>query len=365
MMRTPFFEDHRSAGARFMDFGGWEMPIQFQGILAEHRAVRTHAGLFDISHMGQIAVTGPDAESSLQMLVTADVHALPSGKGVYALLCRDDGGVVDDLYVYRLEAEQFLVIANASRAAADLAWLHEHAAGLNVLFLLQPEAAGLALQGPGAEAILRSVCPACSNLQRNGVASLSVLGSDAVVARTGYSGEDGFELFAPAANLAQAYPALLAEGASEGLVRCGLGARDTLRLEMGYRLYGNDLDESHTAIEAGLQWAVKFDKGAFIGRDALLREKEQGPRRRFIGFRLTESGVPRRGNPLYFGDVLIGEATSGTFSPSLQVGIGMGYVDAQAYPKGMEQQTGLRIEIHGRRAAAERAALPFFRHEGK
>jgi len=362
--RTPYYEEHKKLGARFMSFSGWEMPIQFQGILAEHRAVRSSAGLFDISHMSQIWVTGQDAASYLQKLVTAEIEALLPGKSAYALLCREDGGVLDDLFVYRLAEDLFLVIANAGHADADLDWMQQHAANFRVQVRLQSPAAGLALQGPEAAHILEAAFPAAAELPRHGVGSfrsLSSTSSGIVIGRTGYTGEDGFELFAPAGALRDDYLRLLKQGASTGLVPCGLGARDTLRLEMGYRLYGNDLDDSHTALEAGLGWVVQFSKPSFIGRETLFREKTAGSRRRFIAFRVLEAGVPRHGSPIFFGDSQIGEASSATFSPSLQVGIGMGYVDALAYPKSAEGDPPLTIGIHGRRVRAERVTLPFYR----
>jgi aminomethyltransferase len=360
-LRTPFYSDHKARGARFMDFGGWQMPLQFQGILAEHRAVREKAGLFDISHMGQVWVTGRDAAVYLHQLVTTDVVSLQTGYGAYALLCREDGGVIDDLFIYRLGQERFLVIVNATRATTDVSWmsgrLRSQPANPQVDLSYQPHAAGLALQGPNAAAILAASFPVAANLPRHGV----LADGDLVIARTGYTGEDGFEIFGPGGILMPAYSSLIQGGSASGLTPCGLGARDTLRLEMGYRLYGNDLDEQHTALEAGLGWVVKLDKPDFVGREALLREKAQGSRRRFVAFRLRESGVPRRGNILYSGGQAIGEATSGTFSPSLQVGIGMGYVDAQAYPKKVEKEADLTVGIHGRSVHAEPVSLPFYR----
>jgi aminomethyltransferase len=348
-----------------MDFGGWQMPLQFQGILAEHRAVREKAGLFDISHMGQVWVTGRDAALFLQHLVTAEVDTLPIGMGAYALLCREDGGVIDDLFIYRLGQEKFLVIVNASRATVDVSWMRERAtsrfANSEIKISHQTSVAGLALQGPIAAAILERTYPMAVNLPRHGV----LANVDLVIARTGYTGEDGFELFGPGEIFLPIYSTLLHEGTANGLMPCGLGARDTLRLEMGYRLYGNDLDEQHTALEAGLGWAVKLAKPDFVGRAALLREKAEGSRRRFVAFRLRESGVPRRGNTLHAGGQPIGDATSGTFSPSLQAGIGMGYVDAQAYPKKAEGEVPLTIGIHGRSVLAEPVRLPFYRPQRK
>ena len=358
--RTPFFVFHQEARARIVEFSGWEMPIQFEGILAEHQAVRQRAGLFDISHMAQIWVTGPGARSTLDRLVTNDVSALKDNRGLYALLCREDGGVVDDLYIYRLESGRYLVIANASRARADWAWLQAHL-GPETELAEQTQAAALALPGPQAAAVLKELLPNAVKMQKNDVAEWLVLGREMVVARTGYTGEDGFEFFGPAEHILPFHQALIKAGAPHGLVPCGLGARDTLRLEMGYRLYGNDLDEGHSALESGLGWAVKLGKTDFIGRAALLKEKEQGSRRRMIAFRLKERGVPRHGHEILLGGNPVGAATSGTFSPSLGGGIGLGYVDNVLFPPAAEKTNALSLRIYERPLAAEIATLPFYR----
>ncbi|MBI4396175.1 MAG: glycine cleavage system aminomethyltransferase GcvT [Elusimicrobia bacterium] len=359
MKRTPLYPQHKTMGARLIEFGGWEMPVQFQGILAEHKAVREAAGVFDISHMGQVWVTGSEAEGFLQRLVTNDVSKLAQGKGLYALLCREDGTVVDDLYIYRFETDRFFLVVNASRAEEDLKWVRGRLKG-DVQILEQPQAAALALQGPKASAILEPLFPSAIDLPRNGIVEISLLDMDFLVSRTGYTGEDGFEIFAPAGHILQLYPRLLEAGAGFGLAPCGLGARDTLRLEMGYRLYGQDLDEKHTGLEAGLGWVIKLDKGDFVGRDVLVRQKAEGPKRRLVAFRLKEKGVPRHGHALSFKGLPVGEVTSGTFSPSLQVGIGMGYVEARAFPKDVEKETGLAVQVHGREIPAEVVALPFY-----
>jgi aminomethyltransferase len=352
--RTPFHAHHQKAGARLVDFAGWEMPIQFEGILAEHAAVRERAGIFDISHMAPLWVTGPGARATLDRLTTNDVAALPDGRGMYTLLCREDGRVVDDWYIYRLEAGRYLVIANAGRAAVDTAWVSARLGPETELTPIAP-AAALALQGPRAADVLKPFAPAALKMKKNDVAELDIRGHDVVVARTGYTGEDGFELFAPAAALADLYSALLEAGVPHGLALCGLGARDTLRLEMGYRLYGHDLDEEHTALESGLGWVVKLDKSDFIGRDALRREKEKGSTRRFVGLRLKERGVPREGAGILIDGRVVGKTTSGTFSPSLRGGIALGFVDGAA--------TGAdwAVVVHGRPVPADKVTPPFYR----
>jgi aminomethyltransferase len=354
MNKTPFNEFHKRGGGRLIDFGGWQMPVQFAGILVEHRAVRERAGLFDISHMGQVSVTGPRAAEVLQAVTTNDVARLAPGRGQYSLLCRETGGVVDDLYVYELGPEKFFLIVNASRRGADLPWLKGRLPG-GAEIVEHSEAAGLALQGPDSGKIALEFFPGADGLEKNRILECSWQGAKILAARTGYTGEDGFEIFGDAAALKSLYPRLQAAGA----VPCGLGARDTLRLEMGYRLYGNDLDEGHSALEAGLGWVVKFDKGEFVGRAALLGEKERGPARRMIGFKLEEKGVPRHGHEVLFGGKTVGIVTSGTFSPSLQVGLGLAYVDNALVPK--DAREGLAIRIHDRIVRAAIQAPPFYK----
>jgi aminomethyltransferase len=327
--------------------------------------------------MGQVWVTGAGALGYLQNLVTNDISTLSPGQACYALMCNERGGVVDDLYVYRLAKDRFFLIINASRVAVDIPWMKSHVPapaaaergrfprsyvdGDELRLEEPPQSAGVALQGPAAEKILRTFFPDAVTLKKNGVAERAWKGMEFLVARTGYTGEDGFEIFAPGGHIAFFYAALVEAGRPLGLELCGLGARDTLRLEMGYRLYGNDLDENHTGLEAGLGWVIKFDKDGFIGRDALLNEKEAGPRRRFFGFKLKDKGVPRHGYPILFEGRPSGEVTSGTFSPSLQIGLGMGFVDAAAYPREAQTRPGLAVEIHGRTVPAEAAPMPFYK----
>jgi aminomethyltransferase len=358
MNRTVFYEDHKARGARLIDFGGWEMPVQFAGILAEHKAVREAAGLFDIAHMGQVWVSGDDAFAFLQRVTTNDVSKLRPGQGQYSLLCREDGCVVDDLYVYKMEEDRFFLVVNASRRAVDMQWLKDHAKG-DVEVLERVEGAAFALQGPAAESILKGFLPAAVPLKKNEIADTDWNGHTVYAARTGYTGEDGFEVFGEAAVMTDFYAKLLAEGKPKGLVPCGLGARDTLRLEMGYRLYGNDLDEQHTALEGGLGWVVKFDKGDFIGRDHLAREKQKGSARRIVAFKLKEKGIPRHGHGVLLDGREAGVVTSGTFSPSLQVGLGLAYVDNLVFPK--DAAAPMAVKIHDRAVPAEPASLPFYK----
>lgn len=358
--RTPFHFLHQQHGARLVEFAGWEMPVQFESVMAEHRAVRERAGIFDISHMGQVWITGAGARASLQNLVTNDVSSLPARRGLYALLCRDDGHVIDDLYIYCLDDDRFLAIVNASRTAVDVAWMADRL-GPETRLLEQPQAAALAVQGPAAAELIGGLSKDALLLPKNGVAELSLLDMEIVAARTGYTGEDGFELFGPAGHLFPIYEYFMKEGKSVGLANCGLGARDTLRLEMGYCLYGHELDEDHSALESGLGWAVKLTKPSFVGREALLKEKAAGSPRRLIGFRLKDRGVPREKCEIHLGGQPAGTVTSGTFSPSLGIGIGLAYVDAVLMPKGAETASPLTVQIHGRGVPAEVAPPPFYR----
>ena len=359
MSKSPLHDEHVGLGARFTTFGGWDMPLQYAGIMAEHRAVREAAGLFDISHMGQVRVWGPDAGGFLDYLLTNDIARLKPGWGCYALMCREDGCVIADLYVFRVGGEHFQLVVNASRTEVDLQWMRDR---LNGMVELIPESGsgGLAVQGPKAEEITCELMPGAAGLGRNETRKLELEEGSVAVSRTGYTGEDGFEIFGPVESIRHYFRGLLKAGKGRGLLPCGLGARDTLRLEMGYRLYGNDMDEEHTALEAGLGWVVKFGKGDFLGKDMLLKEKEGGSRRRLIGFRLRQPGVARRGHRLLQSGVPIGEVTSGTFSPSLRVGIGFAYVDSRALPASKLSSYELTAEVHGREIPVEIVKPPFY-----
>lgn len=356
LLTSPFRSFWVSAGARLTPFAGWELPVQFQGVMAEHHAVRKAAGLFDISHMGQVWVSGEGAPAFLDQVTTLAASALPTGRGAYSLFLNKRGGVVDDLFVYRLEESRYFLVVNASRRSADMAWLEAHAPA-DVTLLEQPQGAALALQGPQAAELLGNWSRGAVALPRFGLGEFNLLGMDILVARTGYTGEDGFEFFGPAGHVVPLLGALLERGPSLGMALCGLGARDTLRLDMGYRLYGQDLDESHSALEAGLSWVVDFKKPSFIGREALLVERQRGPLRRLVGFQLAPgSGVPRHGYVLSWNGEPVGEITSGTFSPTLGYGIALGYVRSNAGPEGL-----WTLALHGRSVPLQRTALPFLK----
>ncbi len=379
--RTPLYEVHRRLGARLVEFGGWEMPIQYSGILDEHRAVRGAAGLFDISHMGEVFVAGDGAEEFLNKLLTNDLRKLALGQGQYTLLCRPDGGVVDDLFVYRTGPGEFLLIINASRAEVDVAWMKSELEGFGRaaevrLTDASDRLSAVAVQGPAVAGFMDGVFPGeaamagsqvgkPTELKRNRVSVFSWGGTPVWFARTGYTGEDGFEIVMPNGLAEGVWERLMAVGGGHGLKPCGLGARDTLRTEMCFPLYGHELTEQTTPVEAGLEVFVGWEKGEFNGREALMAQRAEGPRRRLVAFRLVAAGAPplrERYRVLAGGaegaeGAVLGETTSGTLSPSLGVGIGMAYVPSAHAEPG----TRLEVEIRGRRYGAEVVKKPLYR----
>ncbi len=356
-LRTPLYETHRKAGARLVEFAGWDMPVQYEGVLAEHAAVRTRVGLFDVSHMGEVVFRGPRALEALDRLFTNDLRRVADGPAQYGCLCREDGGIVDDVVVYRRSAQDLLVCVNASNRRKDYEWL---AAGAGAGVEVKDESeewAQLALQGPLAAQLLQRLTNAnLSALRSYRFAQGEVAGVPCLVARTGYTGEDGFELFCPPAEAAHIWDDLMEAGKHEKLAPCGLGARDSLRLEMAYRLYGSDMDDHTTPLEAGLAWVVKLDKGEFVGRAALVRQKEQGVARKLVGFVLTEPGIARHGYPVVQGGSKVGDVTSGTRSPSLGTSIGLAYLPPALAAEG----STFAVEIRGRPVAARAVKTPFY-----
>jgi glycine cleavage system T protein (aminomethyltransferase) len=356
LKRTPFHDFHRHLGARLVEFAGFEMPLRYTGDQREHLAVRNAVGLFDISHMGEFRVTGAGAGAFLQRMVTNDVLALEVGQALYSPLTRPDGGIVDDLLVYRF-ADRYMVVVNASTNAKDFAWLKEHAPRDVTLEDFSDATALLAVQGPRAAEMLRGHVPAAAmSLGYYRFMEGPLFGVPAVISRTGYTGEDGFELYFDPGHAAAVWEGLMAAGTGVGLEPVGLGARDTLRLEMGYMLYGNDIDDTTTPLEAGLGWTVKFDKGEFVGREALLRQKQQGLLRRLAGFTLEGRRVPRHDMMIELEDRPVGRVTSGAFSPSLQQGIGMGYVETALAREG----TALTIAAGATRLPSRVTRRPFW-----
>jgi len=355
LRRTPLHQTHAAAGARLVPFSGWEMPLQYTSIKEEQLAVRRTAGVFDVSHMGRYEVAGAGAERSLQRLLTNDVASLPLGHAVYSLLCREDGGIVDDVIAYKRRQDLFSVVVNAGNREKDWRWMESHLDAGCKLRDRSEELALLAFQGPRAAELLATL--PLTELPHFGFAEdVEVLGvSCALVARTGYTGEDGFELMVPADSAAELWQRLLA--ADPGVRPCGLGARDVCRLEAGLRLYGNDMDDSVNPYEAGLGWTVKLDKDDFIGRAALADIKAAGPQRTTVGVRGQGRAIPRHGSPVRSGTAEIGEVTSGTWSFLLEQGIGMARVAAGSVQAG----DVVELELRGQAAAADVVKLPFYR----
>jgi aminomethyltransferase len=350
LRRTPLFERHREAGARLIPFAGWEMPVQYEGIRQEHVAVRTHAGVFDVSHMGEIETSGPQAEAFLQRILSNDVSRIAERGAQYSVLCREDGGVLDDLFTYRLGGERFLTVTNASNHEKDLAWFRDHAGDFDVEVADAHERwAMLAVQGPEARGAVERI--AAGELPaRMRTAELRVAGVDCLVCGTGYTGEDGVEILIPPDGAVAVWDAL----AEQGVTPAGLGARDTLRLEVCFHLYGNDLSEDRNPIEAGLAWCCKLDTD-FIGAEAL---RGLEPDDTLVPFAFTGPGIPRQGNPVH---TAAGEGvvTSGSLSPCLEVGIGMAYVPVAASAPG----TKLEVDVRGKSRAAEVREKPLYRKE--
>jgi aminomethyltransferase len=359
MKRTPLFEQHRALGARFVDFGGWQMPVQYAGIVDEHHAVRRHVGLFDVSHMGEIEVRGRSALATVQNVTVNDVSRLRDGRAQYSLMCLPSGGIIDDIIVYRLAEERLLLCVNAANTEKDLAWLREHAGGAEVVDR-SPEFAQLALQGPLATDTLQPISDVpLAQLPPFAFAEGLVAGQRALLARTGYTGENGWEVYCSSANASAVWEALLTAGASAAIAPAGLGARDTLRLEAALPLYGNELNEETTPLEARLAWVVRLDKESFIGRDALLRQREAGVARRLVGFTVTDRGIARQAYRIRHGEEVVGAVTSGTKSPTLGKAIGLGYVATRWQKVG----TPLGIGIRGRVVNAEVTPLPFYKRD--
>ena len=365
LKRTPFYDLYSDfAESRCIDFGGWELPVQFTGIVKEHEAVRQQAGLFDVSHMGEFMVIGSGAEAFLQKMTTNDVSRLADGAAQYTLLCYPNGGVVDDLLVYRLSEGRYMLVVNASNIDKDFQWLQEHLTsefGEVALTNVSDETLLLALQGPLAETILTEVTDApISELKPfHFIERITICGVEVLVSRTGYTGEDGFEIYAPVDAAEALWRGLLAAGSPHGLTPAGLGARDTLRFEAKLPLYGQELSADITPLEAGLQFFVKLDKTDFIGRDALLQQKEAGLPRRLVGLEMIDRGIPRSHYPVYADGVKIGEVTTGTQSPTLKRNLGLALIGT-AYS---EIGTEVYVEIRGKQLKAVVIKAPFYKYK--
>jgi aminomethyltransferase len=350
LRRTSLYDHHAAAGARLVPFAGWEMPVQYAGIREEHIAVRTGVGVFDVSHMGEIECRGPDAQAFLQRMLSNEVRRIPEGGAQYSVMCRDDGGILDDLFTYRLSECEYLTVTNASGHERDLAWMQSHVEGFDVDVLDRAaEFAMLAVQGPAARSLVSGLADG-SLPARFHCCERRVAGVPALVCGTGYTGEDGVELLIAPNSAAAVWDALMDGGA----VPVGLGARDTLRLEVCFHLYGNDIDESRNPIEAGLGWCCKEDTG-FIGSQAVSAARNEGPREKLAAFMIEGPGIARQGNAVSGGGVV----TSGTFSPCLERGIGMAYVPAESAKPG----TRIEIDVRGRVRPATISKKPLYRKE--
>ena len=358
LKRTPLHEEHVRLDAKLVPFAGFEMPVQYPtGITAEHKAVRERAGLFDVSHMGEFMVTGPDALALIQKVSVNDAGKIEVGQAQYSAMCFESGCVVDDLIVYRF-ADRYMLVVNAANLDKDLGWIRGHAEGLDVdVQDVSDETALLALQGPAARDILRPLVDLdLDDIRYYRFREGTVAGAAAVISATGYTGEDGFELYLAAAAAPELWRKLLSAG-GDRVTPAGLGARDSLRLEVGYPLYGNDLDDEHTVLESGLGWITKLDKGDFVGREALRAQKEAGLERKLVGLKLEERGFPRPGYPVASDGAEVGVLTSGTVSPSLGYGIALGYVPVELAAEG----TSLQVDARGRMLAATVTRPPFYR----
>jgi aminomethyltransferase len=365
LKRTPLYAEHVRAGGKMVEFAGYEMPIQYPtGIVAEHRAVRTNAGLFDLSHMGEFFFVGDGAGSAIDGMVSSDIAGLAVGQARYGLLTNERGTIVDDVIVYRLADDEYMMVVNAANIAKDLAHVQAHLPAGVGLDDRSAETALIAIQGPRASTILSAVTDlevreqSIEGLPAFGVTRARVAGSRAVVARTGYTGEDGFEVFVDNDRASQVWSRLLAAGESTGIVPIGLGARDTLRLEARFSLYGNDIDETTDPIEAGLGWTTKLDK-AFVGRDAIAAVKERGPTRRIAGLEVT-GGVARHGHEVTKDGTVVGQVTSGTFGPTVQKNIALAYIPAELAKVG----TDLAVRIRDRDIPAKVVKVPFYKRSG-
>jgi aminomethyltransferase len=360
--KTPLYDAHRALGAKVIDFGGWLMPVNYPaGILEEHHTTRKSVGVFDVCHMGEVHFRGPRAAEAVQRLVTNDVGGMTDGRAMYTVACNPAGGIVDDLIVYRVRGDHYLLVVNASNIEKDHTWFQENVGSWCEIRNASDETGLIAFQGPRAQEALAGLTAA--PLEALGsyrfLPEVQVAGKTVWIARTGYTGEDGFELFCAAGDAAALWGALLEAAATVGGKPVGLGARDTLRLEARLSLYGNDLDDQTTPLEAGLGWVVKPDAGDFIGRAALLRQKQEGLARKLVGFVMLERGIARHGYPILAAGQPVGLVTSGTVGPTVGKNIGLGYVPATLAEPG----TKIVVDCRGKMAGAEIVKGPFYRRQ--
>ena len=362
LKHSPLEAEHRALGARMTAFAGWWMPLEYEGTLSEHRSVRERVGVFDLTHLGKVLVDGPGALGILQRTVTNDLAKVPVGGAQYNMVLNERGGIVDDLMVYRTDEARYLVVPNAANTAAVHRAILAQADVQPVDVVLREDLCIIAPQGPRSFELAAEVFPEAPSLDYMHGAEMRYRDETMVVSRSGYTGERGFEFFAPEPVAADLWREILKLGEGFGLRPCGLGARDTLRLEMGYPLHGNDISQERTPLEAGLSWGVSFDKGEFVGRDALLRQKEEGVSSRLWGLKMKDRLIPRSHYPVFAGGEQVGETTSGGFSPTLGIGIGMAYVaPRERFKAGGEME----IDVRGRRGKAELVKPPFVQSSPK
>jgi len=360
LKKTPLNARHRASGAKMVPFGGWDMPVEYAGIVQEHLAVRTAAGLFDVSHMGEIEIAGRDALAAVQRISSNDASKLAVGQAQYAGLMTPQGTFVDDLLVYRLAPAHFLLVVNASHIAKDYDWIAEQIkpAGDAVAVDSSSRYALFAVQGPKALEVLQPLTGVdLAGLKYYWFAHGEIANVRGTISRTGYTGEDGFEVFVPPQSADRVWQAILESGKTAGIMPCGLGARDTLRLEAAMRLHGNDIDETTTAVEAGLDWIVGWKKNDFVGAAALRDQKAAGPTRKLVGFEMLDRGIARQGYDAYVGDTKAGSVTSGTQTPFLKKAIGMAYLPTEHTALDSE----FDVDIRGKRTRARVVSMPFYK----
>ncbi len=362
LKRTPLYECHVEAQGRIVAFAGWEMPVQFAGVIEEHKAVRTSVGLFDVSHMGELDVVGRRALDFIQHVTCNDVFKLTPGRAHYSGLMTPRGTFVDDLLVHKIADDHYFLVVNAANKDKDYAYLCAQAAGFDNVDVRDrsDEWAQIAVQGPRALPVAQKLTAvSLAEIKYYRFVRGAVDGADAIIARTGYTGEDGVEIYVPPADAPRVWRALLAAGRDEGIMPCGLGARDTLRFEACMALYGNDIDDTTTPFEANLDWIVKLEKGPFLGREALLRQRAEGVRRRLVGFEMVGRGIARHGYPIMAGSKEIGAVTSGTHAPTIGKALGLGYVPVALTAVGSE----FAVDIRGQQVAARVIETPFYRRQ--
>jgi len=359
MKKTPLNDVHRELGAKLIDFGGWEMPVQYAGIIEEHETVREKCGIFDVSHMGEIRVKGPEALNNVQRLVANDVERLEEGQILYSPMCYPDGGIVDDLLVYKIKDDEYLLVVNASNTEKDWEWIKENSLDNVELENQSNEYGQLAVQGPEAKNIINKLSDIdLDSMKYYCFACGEVAGKEVILSRTGYTGELGYEIYLQKEDAVEVWNKIMEVGKEYGLAPIGLGARDTLRLEMKYCLYGNDISKDTHPLEAGIGWTVSLDKEDFIGKDALVKHEEEGYDRKLVGFKLLGRGIPRHGYKVEHEGEEIGEVTSGSFSPSLKENIGLAYVKKELAEIGQE----IEIVIRKKAVKAEIVKTPFVKN---